>query len=124
MLIKEISPKLVTDEIGDYLSKISETEYRNLSGGEQKFLECLWVLSQPGSYALLDEPFSGISPLQIELLQQSIRTSAQTKGIILTDHLYQPLLSISNRIILLHNNAIYSIKEESDLILYNYLPAD
>lgn len=124
VLIKEISPKLVTDEIGDYLSKISETEYRNLSGGEQKFLECLWVLSQPGSYALLDEPFSGISPLQIELLQQSIRTSAQTKGIILTDHLYQPLLSISNRIILLHNNAIYSIKEESDLILYNYLPAD
>ena len=122
VLIKEISPKLVTDEIGDYLSKISETEYRNLSGGEQKFLECLWVLSQPGSYVLLDEPFSGISPLQIELLQQSIRTSAQTKGIILTDHLYQPLLE-SNRIVLLHNKAVYKVEDEEDLIRYNYLPS-
>ena len=123
VLIKEISPKLVTDEIRNYLSKISEIEYRNLSGGEQKFLECLWVLSQPGYYVLLDEPFSGISPLQIELLQQSIRTSAQTKGIILTDHLYQPLLEISNRIVLLHNKAVYKVEDEEDLIRYNYLPS-
>jgi lipopolysaccharide export system ATP-binding protein len=122
-LINEISHKLLTDETRDYLSKISETKYKDLSGGEQKFLECLWVLSQPATYALLDEPFSGISPLQIELLQQAIRISAQEKGIVLTDHLYTPLIAISNRVILLHNKAVYKIEDEEDLIRYNYLPS-
>lgn len=122
-LIKDIWPQLVTDEIRHYISKISETEYRDLSGGEQKFLECLWILSRPATYVLLDEPFSGISPLQIELLQQAIRISAQKKGIILTDHLYTPLFEISSRIVLLHNKAMYKIEDEQDLITYNYLPS-
>jgi len=121
-LLSQVSKELLTENIRAYLDKITEARLNNLSGGELKFLECLWVLSLPATYLLLDEPFSGISPLQIELLQEAIKIAAIKKGIILTDHLYHALMEISQEIVLLHNNAIYSIKEEDDLIRYNYLP--
>lgn len=121
-LLAEVPPKLLTGPILSYLHKINTNTVNSLSGGELKFLECLWILSRPAPYILLDEPFSGISPLQIELIQEAILLSSQQKGIILTDHLYQPLLKISKRIIMLHNNSIYSIHNEEDLIRHNYLP--
>lgn len=121
-ILSKISEDLITPNIEAYLFKINGSKLNDLSTGELKFLECLWVLSLSHTYLLLDEPFSGISPLQIELLQEAIRIAGQKKGIILTDHLYNPLMEISNRIVLLHNKAIYPIQEESDLIRYNYLP--
>lgn len=121
-LTSHVAQELLSERIKTYLNNIPETRLNNLSGGELKFLECLWVLSLPSEYLLLDEPFSGISPFQIELLQEAIKIAAKTKGIVLTDHLYRPLIEISNRIVLLHNKAIYPINEEDDLIRYNYLP--
>lgn len=121
-LLSEVSPKLLTAPILSYLNKINANTVNHLSGGELKFLECLWILSRAAPYILLDEPFSGISPLQIELIQEAILLSSQQKGIILTDHLYHPLLKISERIVMLNNNAIYSINDEDDLIRHHYLP--
>lgn len=46
------------------------------------------------------------------------------KGIIITDHTYQPLLEISDRIILMHNNSIYNINFLDDLIFHGYLPSN
>lgn len=93
-----------------------------LSNGQQRFLECLWILSKPAEYILLDEPFSAIAPIQIEFLQKIIMQTGKTKAIVLTDHIYRPLLEVSNRVILLHNNAVYNIESDDDLIRYNYIP--
>ena len=93
-----------------------------LSNGQQRFLECLWILRQPAEFILLDEPFSAIAPIQIEFLQQMIIDTGRYKGIILTDHLYRPLISVSNRVVLLHNNAVYNITSDEDLVRYNYIP--
>lgn len=93
-----------------------------LSNGQQRFLECLWILSKPAEYILLDEPFSAIAPIQIEFLQKIIMQTGKTKAIVLTDHIYRPLLAVSNRVILLHNNAVYNIESDDDLIRYNYIP--
>lgn len=108
-------------DLGDFHSKI-DNNLGTLSQGEQRIVECLWALHRPADYILLDEPFSAIAPLFIEFLQSVIRKQAATKGIILTDHLYRPLLQVADRIVLLHNNAIYSIKDPGDLVQYNYLP--
>lgn len=115
---KYIMPKEVTDRY----SSLKDNKVDELSGGELRFLECLWILSRPATYLLLDEPFSEIAPYQVEMLQDIIRKKGETKGIILTDHMYRPLIEVSDRIVLMHNNAIYSIKNEADLILYNYIP--
>lgn len=106
----------------EIIKKIIDQTAGELSGGELRFLECIWILHHKAPYILLDEPFSGISPLMIEILQEIIKQAAKEKGIILTDHLYRPLLAISNRVVLLHNKAVYNIGDESDLIRYNYIP--
>lgn len=104
------------------INTIIDRKVRDLSGGELRMIECIWILNQKAEYILLDEPFSGISPLQIEFLQQLIKEAGKVKGVILTDHIYHPLMQISDRIVLLHNKAVYNINDESDLIRYNYIP--
>ena len=51
-----------------------------------------------------------MAPLQIEFLQKIITATGLEKAIVLTDHMYRPLLAVSNRDVLLHNNAVYDIK--------------
>ncbi|WP_036679495.1 ATP-binding cassette domain-containing protein [Daejeonella oryzae] len=122
-VVNALSPiiqKRILDEgliIDDLNKRIGDA-----SKGQKRLLECLWILSQPADYILLDEPFSAISPIHVEFLQCVIAEIGKDKAIILTDHIYRPLLTVSNKIILLHNNAVYDIHNEDDLITYNYIP--
>lgn len=122
-ILKEVKFQKAFILENELIKKIIELEVRDLSGGELRMIECIWILNHPASYILLDEPFSGISPVQIEFLQQLIIETGKVKGVILTDHIYRPLMQVSNRIVLLHNKSIYNIIDESDLIRYNYIPA-
>ena len=99
-----------------------ESRLNELSNGQQRFLECLWILSRDVPYILLDEPFSAIAPIQIEFLQKMIVETGRYKGVILTDHIYRPLLEVSSRVVLMHNNAIYKIDNADDLVQYKYIP--
>ena len=114
-----IKNKLIADGL---VPPNQERTFNDLSSGQQRFLECLWVLSLPAAYILLDEPFSSIAPIQIEFLQIIIAEMSKNRAIILTDHIYRPLLAVSSRVVLLHNNAVYNINSDDDLILYNYIP--
>lgn len=116
------NPDFMVPEIRQKYAEIMESKLTDVSGGERRLLECFWILSRPAKYYLLDEPFSEIAPYQVELLQKIIRELGKTKGIILTDHMYHSLIEVSDRIVLMHNNAVYTIKEEADLILYQYIP--
>ncbi len=104
------------------LERLVRSPVRDLSGGELRFLECCWVLFRPVPFILLDEPFTGLAPVYVELLQQLITEQGKEKGIILTDHQYRSLLESSNRIVLLHNNSVYAIRDERDLVTHSYLP--
>lgn len=121
-VLKDCDTDVITGGVSEWLQKVAGNRLNSLSGGELRFLECLWTLSRPATYVLLDEPFSEIAPLQIEILQQLIRLKSTTKGIILTDHFYRPLMEVSDRIVLMHNNAVYTIRTEADLVLYQYIP--
>ena len=54
------------------------TRIGELSGGEQRILECFIILRSPARFILLDEPFSQIAPLHVATLQTLIR---QEKGL-------------------------------------------
>ena len=79
-LIKEhlLAKELLTIDLSQRLNE--------LSNGQLHFMECLWILSQPAEYILLDEPFSAIAPIQVEFLQQMIIETAREKG----NHTYRP----------------------------------
>lgn len=107
------------DEI---LKKVLHTKIRDLSGGESRYLEIKLILNLDSHFILLDEPFNGISPLQIDLIKKIIVDKSLKKGIILTDHDYRNVLDVANKYYLLFDGGLKSIKTKQDLIDWGYVP--
>lgn len=92
-----------------------------LSGGEIRQLETLMILYSKANYILLDEPFIHLSPIQAEEFKGIIRKISQQKGIIVTDHQYQNILDISDKIVLLTNGCTKHIKNKDELVTLGYI---
>ena len=58
-------------------------------------------MQSPARYLLLDEPFNGLSPLAAETVRQQIVRSAETRGIVITDHSFREVFRIATRYVLL-----------------------
>jgi ABC-type lipopolysaccharide export system ATPase subunit len=101
---------------------IINTKIRNLSGGELRYLEIKLLMNLESKYLLLDEPFNGVSPILIEGIKKMIIENSSNKGIILTDHDYRNVLSITNKIYILKNGYIKEVKEKDELMYYGYIP--
>ena len=94
-----------------------------LSGGIRRFLEIILLLYSEAHFILLDEPFSHLSPVLIESLYPKLSAQAQQKGIILTDHYYRHVLTLSTRLFLLRNGKTHPVRKEQELVDLGYLPA-
>lgn len=95
-----------------------------LSGGQQRLWELLLVLCSPHPFCLLDEPFSGLSPVQVERVVQVMNEIKQTKGFLITDHLHRTVREVADDLYVLSNGATYRIDSEEQLSWLGYLPAD
>ncbi|MFF5380157.1 ATP-binding cassette domain-containing protein [Pedobacter suwonensis] len=105
----------------DFVTNHLSAKFYNLSGGERRFMECLLMIYSDTEFILLDEPFSQLSPLWIEELKKHINKAKAKKGFIITDHYYQSILDISDRVVLLHNKCNYTINNADDLVTHGYL---
>lgn len=96
--------KVDVDAVRDYFQGVNEwlpSRFSELSTGQQRLIETLLITGSPASLILLDEPFSGISPLEIEQLSTWLVYCKQTKGILIVDHYYRTVLALSDRVYLL-----------------------
>jgi len=100
-----------------YLSKISE-----LSGGELRYLELKLLLKSTAKFVLLDEPLNALSPILREKIIRLIAIEKASKGIIITDHDFSNLSSITTQNYLMNNGTLKKITGVEDLVLWNYLP--
>jgi len=96
--------------------KISE-----LSGGTERLVSVLILLLAHTRFTLLDEPFSHIMPLHIDQLRSLLLRQKEKKGIIVTDHQYRSLLSVSDNIYLMKEGKSIFIRDKADLVLHGYL---
>ena len=80
-----------------------------LSMGERRFLEFLLVFYLPHPFLMLDEPFSGLAPLQIQRVQELIQEKGGHKGIIISDHYFDNVLQISHHNWMLKHGKLESI---------------
>lgn len=110
---------IINDKI---IEKIINTKIGNLSGGELRYLEIKLLMNLESKFILLDEPFNGVSPIAIEEIKKMIIKNSLNKGIILTDHDYRNVLSITNKIYILRNGYIKELKDKNELIYYGYIP--
>lgn len=94
----------------------------NLSGGELRILEVLLIIYSKAEFILLDEPFHSLSPKIVSEIKNIIKEQTKNKGFIISDHQYQEVLDVSDRIYLLSDTYLKPIKDLTELTRFNYLP--
>jgi len=97
------------------------TRIGSLSGGARRLIELYLLLKSKGPFILLDEPFTHLSPVQIEKVMELIIQEKKNKGIIITDHLYKYILELSDSLYILKEGKTYWIKDRIDLEKHGYL---
>jgi lipopolysaccharide export system ATP-binding protein len=90
------------------LEKVRRSKGYVLSGGERRRVEIARSLAIEPHFLLLDEPFSGIDPLQVLELQRIIYDLKQSGiGILITDHNVRETLQVTDRAYIINNGRIF-----------------
>ncbi len=90
------------------LDRVRNNKGFNLSGGERRRVEIARSLVIQPSFLLLDEPFSGIDPIQVIELQKIISDlKREGIGILVTDHNVRETLAVTDRAYIINNGKIF-----------------
>jgi lipopolysaccharide export system ATP-binding protein len=90
------------------LEKVRDSKGYMLSGGERRRVEIARSLVIMPSFLLLDEPFSGIDPIQVLELQRIIFDLKRSGiGILVTDHNVRETLTVTDRAYIINNGRIF-----------------
>lgn len=94
---------------------------KELSGGEVRIAEMYMVLNSEAEFCILDEPFSNVAPKHVEKMQELILQHKADKGIIISDHMYESVIGITDDLYLLRDGYTFPIKSREDLIHHGYI---
>lgn len=102
------------------LSHLAGQKAMTLSGGERRRLEITRALATNPSFIMLDEPFSGVDPINVYEVQKIIaHLRDRGLGVLITDHSVRETLEIVERAylicegeILCNGNSDYLINDE------------
>ncbi|HWF11478.1 MAG TPA: LPS export ABC transporter ATP-binding protein [Bryobacteraceae bacterium] len=90
------------------LGTVRRSKGFQLSGGERRRVEIARSLAIEPSFLLLDEPFSGIDPIQVLELQRIILDLKRDGlGILVTDHNVRETLSVTDRAYIINAGKIF-----------------
>jgi lipopolysaccharide export system ATP-binding protein len=90
------------------LEKVRRNKGYALSGGERRRVEIARSLVIQPSFLLLDEPFSGIDPIQVLEIQRIIFDLKRSGiGILVTDHNVRETLAVTDRAYIINNGRIF-----------------
>lgn len=116
----EIDYRILNDDFPK-LESLLRRKSSEVSGGQRRLFEVLLVLFSKHPFCILDEPFSGLMPIQVEKLKETIKRLKADKGIIVTDHLHRHIREIADELYVLSNGQTYKISDEEQLIRLGYL---
>jgi lipopolysaccharide export system ATP-binding protein len=90
------------------LEQVRHSKGYVLSGGERRRVEIARSLVIDPSFLLLDEPFSGIDPIQVLELQRIINDLKRSGiGILVTDHNVRETLAVTDRAYIINEGKIF-----------------
>ena len=97
---------LLIEQLG--LEKVRLNKGYMLSGGERRRVEIARSLAIRPQFLLLDEPFSGIDPIQVLEIQRIIADLKKSGiGILITDHNVRETLAVTDRAYIINNGRIF-----------------
>jgi lipopolysaccharide export system ATP-binding protein len=89
------------------LTHLANQQAMTLSGGERRRLEITRALATNPTFILLDEPFSGVDPINVYEVQKIIaQLRDRGLGVMITDHSVRETLAIVNRAYLICDGKI------------------
>jgi ABC-type lipopolysaccharide export system ATPase subunit len=92
----------------------------NLSGGERRLIELYIVVKSKSQFAMLDEPFTHLNPLQIEKVQHLLSEEKQNKGLLITDHMFRYITDICDNLYVLAEGKTHLTKSISEIETLGY----
>lgn len=113
-------------DFADFTQKFPEfdSSYRpsigSLSGGGQRLIELYVIVKSSSHFAMLDEPFTHLSPVQIEKVMELLLEEKKHKGLLITDHMYTHVLNICDSLYLLVNGTTRLIKSMDEIEALGY----
>ena len=126
LTVKEAMELFLKDSalVAKLINQVEESEHqrlRALSQGKRKYLESLILLNSLAPFLIMDEPFNGLSPLMTERLMEEITRAKKHKGIIITDHRFNEVAAVADRLELMHSGTLLAIQGRDDLVRLGYL---
>ena len=114
---KEYQRERVESLIEEFrLQKVRKSLGIQLSGGERRRTEIARAVAINPKFILLDEPFAGVDPIEVEDIQSIVRTLKEKNlGVIITDHNVHETLSITDRTYLLYEGRVLKAGSAEDL---------
>ena len=108
--------EIVTQRLGAVgLGEWASRRVDELSKGMQQKLQFITATIADPDLLILDEPFSGLDPVNLEALMQQIRSMREEgKTILLSTHILQEVTAVAERVLLIHNGRL----------VFDGLPAD
>lgn len=105
---KEYQQEKLESLISEFgLQKVRKNLGDRLSGGERRRAEIARCLAINPKFIMLDEPFAGVDPIQVEEIQNIVwRLKYRNIGILITDHNVDETLAITDRAYLLFEGRI------------------
>ena len=104
-----------------WLGRLGMTEYRDkrldtLSKGNQQKIQLITALAHDPSIVILDEPFSGLDPVNAKLLKDVVKEQiAEGKAVIFSSHQMNYIEEFCDRIAILHGGKIAVCGALSDI---------
>ncbi len=117
----DIKDDFINDVI---IEKIINKKIFEISSGELRYLELKLILNTTAKFVLLDEPFGSLAPILKEKIAELIKVQSLTKGIIITDHDFRNLSTITTQNYLMQAGSLKKITNNQQLAFFGYLPQD
>ncbi len=100
------------------------SEYGNsvgsLSGGGRRLVEVYVIVSSTSCFAMLDEPFTHLNPIQIEKVKELLAEEKENKGLLITDHMYQHVVDICDNVYVLSDGKTHLTSSMEDIETLGY----
>ena len=95
--------------------------FHKLSGGEQRIVEIYIIIASRTKFCLLDEPFSQVMPIHVDSIKKLIVREKETKGILITDHLFEHVLDISDDLYVIADGKTLLTVSMDDIVTLGYV---
>lgn len=100
--------------------RFQESKLMNLSSGQRRIIEIFIILTSKSKFCLLDEPFSQIMPLHVEKIKEIILEEKNSKGIIISDHMFDHILELSDDLYVISDGKTYLTNGIDDIETLGY----